>query len=127
MLTKIEVVVVLCIVTVLLVLCWGRVRSDSNPENTNELVIGSSLAVPNGYTLIAASEYGRFFGVSTFYVQQNVSGRIYVLKNGQIGAEVVLPHGYTLAGVSAYGEHYAIRTFYCRNITTDETFECKPK
>ena len=122
MLEKMQLVTALVIIAMLLVSCQNH-----ETENAIKLAIGNPLAIPSGYKLIATAEYGRTFGVSTFYVQHNESGRVYILKNGQIGAEVVLPDGYVLAGVSAYGEIFSIRTFYCRNQMTDETFECRPR
>lgn len=109
-----------------LVGCDGN-TSSGNANGAVRLAIDKVVAVPGGYTLIAASSYGQFDDNLTLYLKHKEDGRVYEYKDGKIGVEIVVPEGYSVVAISAYGKLENKRTFFCQKNGTDQVFTCSPK
>lgn len=95
---------------------------DTRPE---VLTVGEEIAVPDGYTFVDASAFGKIQSYPTYYCSNNETGRIYVCTDGVIGREIVIPDGYTFVGASAFGEIQSYPTYYCKQNSTGRVFICK--
>ena len=86
--------------------------------------IGREIPVPEGYSLIAVSSFGKYGDNPTFYCQNDTTSRVYICDDGIVQDEIIVPDGYTLVAVSAYGQYGGNYTYYCQNNETGQVFAC---
>lgn len=109
------------VIGVLFVLVSAFSYDETQPEI---LVVGQEIFVPDGYTFVDASAFGKISSYPTYYCRHNDSGRIFICTDGVIGKEIVIPDGYTFLGASAFGEISSFPTYYCLQNSTGRVFIC---
>jgi hypothetical protein len=84
----------------------------------------NSVYIPEGYSLVAVSEYGAYNSSGTLYVQDDITHVYYECVEGKIGDKIPIPEGYSLVAVSEYGKYTSKITMYCVENQTGKHVIC---
>lgn len=122
-------IIIIC--SVIFMSC-GNDSSDKNNDvqppsslKAYQLEKGTEITIPNGYTILDMSEFGRVLPSSTtYYLKQNSSDRIFAFRDGDFQYEITPPSGMALVGVCSFGEILGFVTYYCQDKTTGKIFKC---
>lgn len=106
-------------IAIVVIDAMGREKS-----NQIKLTVGQEIVVPEGYTFVDASAFGKISAYVTYYCKEDASGRIFVCTDGVIGKEIVIPEGYTFVGASASGEISSYATYYCMHNASGRVYIC---